>query len=53
MATLETFPEGNCDRQTGRQNDKATYKGSSYRSAQIRTFLAQNLKMLEVFEMIL
>ena len=38
MATLETSPEANCDRRTGRraggQDDKATYRGSSYRSAQ-------------------
>ena len=38
MATLETSPEANCDRrtdgQTDRQADKATYRGSSYRSAQ-------------------
>ena len=36
MATLETSPEANCDRQADRQNDKATYRGSSYRSAQKR-----------------
>ena len=37
MATLETSPEANCDRQADRQaggqDDKATYRGSSYRSA--------------------
>ena len=34
MATLETSLEANCDRQAGRQTEKATYRGSSYRSAQ-------------------
>jgi len=38
MATLKASPEANYDRQTdkqtGRQNDKATYRGSSYLSAQ-------------------
>ena len=34
MATIETSPEANCDRRTDRQDDKATYRGSSYRSAQ-------------------
>ena len=34
MATLETSPEANCDRQEGRRKDKATYRGSSYRFAQ-------------------
>ena len=34
MATLETSPEANCDRQTDRQNDKATYRGLSSRSDQ-------------------
>ena len=35
MATLETSPEANSDRQAGRQaGGKATYRGSSYRSAQ-------------------
>ena len=33
MATLETSPEANCDRQTGRQagrqKHKATYRGST------------------------
>ena len=34
MATLQTSLEANSDRQTGRQTEKATYRGSSYRSAQ-------------------
>ena len=39
MATLKTSPEANCDRQAHRQNDKATYRGSSYRSAQKYSFI--------------
>ena len=34
MDTLESSLEANCDRWTGRQNDKATYRGSSYHSSQ-------------------
>ena len=38
MATFKTSPEANSDRRTGRQaggqKEKATYRGSSYRSAQ-------------------
>ena len=34
MGTLETSLKANCDRQAGRQREKATYRGSSYRSAQ-------------------
>ena len=34
MDTIETSLEANCDRWTGKQNDKATYRGSSYCSAQ-------------------
>ena len=33
MDTLESSLEANCDRQTEGQKDKATYRGSSYRSA--------------------
>ena len=45
MATLETSPEANSDRRTGRQaggqKEKATYRGSSYRSAQKLTELTR------------
>ena len=53
MATLKTSPEANCDRQAHRQNDKATYRGSSYRSAQKNNIIGiiskVNLKIDEIF----
>ena len=33
MTTLQTSLEANCDRQAGRQREKAIYRGSSYGSA--------------------
>ena len=49
MTTLQTSLEANCDRQTDRQDDKATYRGSRYRSAQKKDNLKNedNLEKLD------
>ena len=49
MASLETSPKANSDRQKDAMTEKATYRGLSYRSAQKGGFIGFSKVLLNFF----